>query len=87
MQFPGRADHLNCLRDSGLLEGTPYAADKAGKSLAIRVQTPGINPMLPFEDQHDKVELGLQAIGDMVLWLRENGATLARVLESEAIHL
>ena len=87
VQFPGHADHLNCLRDSGLLEGTPYAADKAGKSLAIRVQTPGINPMLPFEDEHDKVERGLKAIGTMVLWLRENGAALARILKSEAIYL
>lgn len=83
VQFPGCADHETRIRDSGLLDGTPYLADKAGKSLAIRVQTPGINPMLAFEDERDKVELGLRAIGDMVLWLRANGANLARLLDAD----
>ncbi len=80
VQFPGCAEHWNRLRDSGLLEGTPYVAEKAGKSLAIRVPTPGINPMMPFDDERDKVECGLMAIKDMVHWLRANGASLARLM-------
>ena len=64
-----------------MLKGTPYVAVKVGKSLAIRVQTPGINPMLPFEAEREKVLRGHLAIRDMVLWLRANGEDLARLLK------
>lgn len=81
VQFPGRAGRLGDLRASGLLTGTPYVAAKAGGSLAIRVRTPGVDPMRSFEEERDKVETGLRALAEMVRWLRGNAARLARVLD------
>lgn len=76
--FPRRSDYCGRPQDSSLLKGTPYVVVKAGSSLAIRVQTPGINPMLSFEDERDKVERVLRAIRDMILSLRANRGDLTR---------
>lgn len=79
-QFPGLVDKVPALRGSGLLDGTPYSAEPASGSLAIRVPTPGINPERPFASQRDAVIEGLDAMGALVGWLEANAASLAGVL-------
>lgn len=82
VQFSDRADYVDRMSASGLLEGTPFYVKPAGKtSLSIRATTPGINPMLPFEDEREKVEEGLNATRDLLAWVRANAAEIARILE------
>ena len=64
----------------GLLAGTPYEAMDAGNSLSIRIQTPGIDPMLPFEREQQKVRTGLEAIRDLIAWLMSHRQALAEVI-------
>ncbi len=80
-QFPHRASLVGVVRSSALLRGTPYQVETAGQSLSIRVRTPGVNPMRPFEEEHDKVEAGLIATRDLLAWIRSNAAEIARLLD------
>jgi hypothetical protein len=81
LQFKGAVRHLASLRFSGILTDTPYFATEAGKSLAIRVQTPAIDPMRPFAEQREAVEQGLYAIRELVTWLKANAAILRDVFK------
>ncbi|SPJ29410.1 hypothetical protein [Falsiruegeria mediterranea] len=83
IQVSGRADALSAVRASGLLEGTTYKAEKANKSLAIRVITPGIDETKPFHTERHKVEESLRAIRDMIDWMKANSAGLAKVLDQD----
>jgi len=83
VQFRGMRHCLEGLRSSGLFEGTPYSAEEAGKSVAVRVRTPAVDPMRPFLDERDAVEQGLLAIRDLVEWLRLHPAELAPLLRPE----
>lgn len=67
-----------------MLAGTRFTAEPAGKSLAIRVQTPGIDPTAPFEGQREAVVAGLDAIGELVTWLTGSVAELAPLLSNGA---
>ncbi|MDF3154053.1 hypothetical protein P3C58_18915 [Mesorhizobium sp. XAP10] len=87
VQFRGMLDRLEGLRTSGLFEATPYSAEEAGQSIAIRVRTPAINPMRPFLDQRDSVEQGLLAIRDLVKWLRSKSTELAVLLKIETTRI
>lgn len=81
-QFPGLVDKVPALRASGLLASSPYSAEPASGSLAIRVPTPGIDPERSFASQRDAVIEGLDAMGALVAWLEENADKLAGVLAS-----
>ncbi|WP_127144266.1 hypothetical protein [Pelagibacterium montanilacus] len=81
--FRGIEDRLPRLRSSGLFEGTPYLVEEAGKSVAIRVRTPAIDPMRPFLDEREAVERGLLVIRDLIEWLRSKSTELADLLEIE----
>lgn len=81
-QFPHLVGKLDALIASGLLDGTPYSAEPAQGSLAIRVQTPGVDPLSPFASQRDAVLLGIEAMGALVTWLRVNADDLAIVVKS-----
>lgn len=83
LQFKGKVDRLEDLKSSGLLDGTPYTAEKAGTSLSIRVRTPGINAKAPFASERDKVVQSLQEIRDLVSWLAANGERLTRIIGNE----
>ncbi|WP_145206651.1 hypothetical protein [Sphingobium sp. B2] len=76
LQFKGAVDHLASLRSSGILADTPYSATEAGKSLAVRVQTPAVDPMRPFSEERGAVEQGLLAIRELVVWLKASAAAL-----------
>jgi hypothetical protein len=80
VQLRGLAAQAPVVRQSELLAGTPYMVAEAGKALAIRVSTPGIDPTLPFERERDKVRTGLEAIAALVAWLHDNKARLATIL-------
>lgn len=81
--FRGMIDRLAGLRSSGLFEGIPYSIEEAGKSVAIRVRTPAVDPMRPFIDERDAIERGLLAIRDLVEWLRSKSTELAVLLKIE----
>lgn len=83
-QFAGLSGAVDRLRSSGVLAGTRFTAEPAGKSLAIRVQTPGIDPTAPFEGQREAVVAGLDAIGELATWLTGNAAELAPLLSNGA---
>lgn len=79
-QFSGLVDKVPTLKASGLLNGTPYTAETASGSLAIRVPTPGIDPEQPFASQREAVIVGLDAMGALVEWLQSNAAALATLI-------
>lgn len=83
-QFAGMVDRLGDVRASGVLSGSPYSAEAAGGSLAIRVATPGIDPERPFNTQRDAVIEGLDAVGALAAWLEENAGRLTEVLTPAA---
>lgn len=77
--FGGLADRASALNESGVFSGTPYKAEVAGKSLAVRVNTPGIDPTSPFEREHDNVVIGLNAIRSLTDWLAGNRASIGEI--------
>jgi len=79
-QFSDLVGKVPTLSASGLLDGTPYSAETANGSLAIRVPTPGIDPEQTFASQRDAVIVGLNAMGTLVEWLKANAAALAAVI-------
>lgn len=82
VQFKGMGAYVPALRSSGLLSGTRYTVAEAGKSLAIRIPTPAVDPTRPFSEERAAVESGLLAIRDLVFWLREAAPKLAEVLSA-----
>lgn len=80
-QFPGSAASLDRVRASGLLAGTSFTAEAAGKSLAIRMATPGIDPTASFDGQRQAVVAGLDAMGALVAWLKANAGALGAALD------
>ena len=80
IQFGGCADRVSELAEASILKGTPFTVAQAGKSAAIRVPTPAVDPMQPFHDEAEKVRAGLLQIRDLVDWLRANSEVLARLL-------
>jgi len=80
VMFRGKADHVASLRESGLLAGTSFTAEQAGKSLAIRVATPAVDPMRPFDNEREAVERGLLAIRELVIWLRDFAPQLGPII-------
>ena len=81
VQFPGCAGKIGKLRGSELLRGSPYQVATAGQSLSIRADTPGVDPILPFDKEREKVETGLIATRDLLAWVRANAAEIARLLD------
>lgn len=81
--FRGMIHCLEDLRSSGLFAGTPFSAEDARKSVAIRVRTPAVDPMRPFLDQRDAVEQGLLAIRGLIEWIRSHSSELAPLLPTE----
>lgn len=81
-QFAGLEPRVPILRSSPLLSGTPYSAVPAGKSLAIRVATPGVDPNAAFPSQREAVLAGLDALDGLVKWLTSNAEELAGLLVS-----
>lgn len=79
-QFAGFASQVDRLVASGILTGTTFTAEAAGKSLAIRARTPGVDPQAPFNSQRDAVMAGLEAMGSLVEWLANHRDRLADVL-------
>ena len=79
-QFAGLADAVGRVRSSGILSGTLFTAESAGKSLAIRVPTPGIDPTAAFESQRETVLAGLDAIAELSGWLITEAPALASLL-------
>ncbi|MEL0156359.1 hypothetical protein [Sphingopyxis sp.] len=77
--FGGLADRASALNESGVFSGTPYKAEVAGKSLAVRVNTPGIDPTLPFERERHNVVIGLNAIRSLTDWLAGNRASIGEI--------
>lgn len=82
-QFAGQAELLPSLRASGIMAGTGFTLRAAGKSLAIDVATPGIDPTLPFEMERAKVLEGLKAIGGLVDWLTASAEQLAQIFSGQ----
>jgi len=78
--FKGMAARTVVLRSSGLLSGTRYTAVEAGKSLAIRIPTPAVDPTRPFSEERAAVESGLWALSELVSWLRAASPKLLEVL-------
>ncbi len=79
-QFTGFVDAVGRVTSSGVLSNTRFTAEPAGKSLAIRVPTPGIDPTASFEGQRGAVLAGLDAIGELAAWLTANASGLAPLL-------
>ena len=79
-QFAGFASQVDRLVASGILTGTTFSAEAAGKSLAIRASTPGVDPQAPFDSQRDAVLAGLQAMGALVEWLATHRERLAEII-------
>jgi hypothetical protein len=79
-QFAGFAPQVGRLVASGILAETTFTAEAAGKSLAIRASTPGVDPQAPFESQRDAVLAGLQAMGSLVEWLTVHRERLADII-------
>lgn len=82
--FRGMGEYIPALRSSGLLSGTLYTAEQAGKSLAVRVVTPAVDPTRPFSEERAVVESGLLAVRDLVSWLRGAAPKLAELLSVTA---
>ncbi|MGO7039979.1 hypothetical protein ACCS60_16670 [Rhizobium acaciae] len=78
--FRGMGARITALRANGLLSATHYTAEVAGKSLAIRVATPAVDPTRPFSEERQAVESGLLAIRDLVSWLRGAAPKLSEEL-------
>ncbi|MBU0555420.1 MAG: hypothetical protein KKD64_12125 [Alphaproteobacteria bacterium] len=78
--FSGIGDRVARLRESGLLAGTSFTAEQAGKSLAIRLATPAVDPMRTFDDERESVERGLLAIRELVTWLRQVAPQLGPIV-------
>ncbi|HEX5185034.1 MAG TPA: hypothetical protein VFW19_17990 [Allosphingosinicella sp.] len=82
--FSGCAHLSPAIAASPLLAGSKYHAVPANKSLAIRIETPGIDPTASFASQYEAVVAGLGAVGALSEWLRANQAELASLLTPEA---
>ncbi len=81
-QFAGQAELLPSFNASGILAGTRFTLRAAGKSLAIDVATPGIDPTLSFENERTKVLEGLEAIRELVGWLTASADQLAQLFSN-----
>lgn len=82
VQLPGLSHKVQALQSSKVFAGTPYYAAEAGKALAIRVDTPGIDPTLPFERERDKVAVGLEAVRDLAAWMIRNRGEIAELIQA-----
>lgn len=87
LQFDGCADALALLRTiKGLFpeDGTIFPA-ASGKSLMIRIVTPGLIPEGDmFDEQREKVSEGLRAIGRLSEWLDQQGPQVRDLLVASA---
>jgi hypothetical protein len=81
VQLSGFGDKVQALQSSKVFSGTPYYAAEAGKALAIRVNTPGIDPTLPFDRERDKVAAGLKAVRDLAAWMDRNRCEIAELIQ------
>ena len=82
VQLSGFSEQVQALGSSGVFEGTPYYAAEAGKALAIRVDTPGIDPTLPFERERDKVAAGLEAVANFAAWMIDKRGEIAEFIQA-----
>jgi hypothetical protein len=82
LQFDGLADQLSALENSKILDGTSYQPIASGKSLFIRIPTPGIDPRRPFEDEKDNVRAGLTAVRDLAVWITRHAALVKPILSN-----
>lgn len=84
LQFDGKADAIQTLTavsDMFPPDGTIFAA-RGGKSLMVRITTPGLTPEGDrFNEQHDRIVEGLQAVGRLSEWLGQHGSRLRDMLK------
>lgn len=83
LQFPGKADRLEALRDEiGLLpDDRSIYLVKAGGALAVRIDTPTIDPRGEhFESQRSKLLAAIEAMKRLISWLQQNQLTIERLL-------
>jgi hypothetical protein len=83
LEFRGMAHRLNALKArKDLFVGAPFSpTDSGSKSLFVRVETPGLNPVGErFEAQREKIVAGLEAIGRLAAWFEQNQVTLKSLL-------
>lgn len=78
--FDKSVERLELVRRSALLQQTPYTIEPAGKSLAIRVATPSVDPRKAFAEEEPKVREGLTAIAALVRWLQAHHSSLQQLL-------
>lgn len=83
LQFDGKADAIDLLTSTqGIFpsDGSIFAA-RGGKSLMVRIATPGLVPDGErFDEQQDKVVEGLKAVGRLSEWIGQHGPRLRELL-------
>lgn len=82
LQFDGLGHLEDALKKSGLTGGTEFRVVGSGKSLFVRRNTPGVDPLMPFGPQRERVAEGLSAVRDLVAWLQSNAAAIAAALSA-----
>lgn len=84
LQFDGKADAIEVLTGATDIfppDGTIFAA-RGGKSLMVRIETPGLTPEGErFDEQHEKIMEGLKAVGRLSDWLGQHGPRLRDLLK------
>jgi hypothetical protein len=83
LQFDGKADAIEVLAGAPDIfpqDRTIFAA-RGGKSLMVRIATPGLTPEGErFDEQHEKIVEGLKAVGRLSEWLGQHGPRLRDLL-------
>ncbi len=83
LQFDGQADAINLIAGAKNMfpaDGTIFPA-LGGKSLMIRITTPGLIPDGErFDEQQEKVAEGLRAIERLSEWLGRHGPQIRELL-------
>jgi hypothetical protein len=88
LQFDGRADALAVFTDTrGIFpaDGTIFPM-RGGKSLMIRIATPGLIPEGDrFDEQREKVTEGLRAVLRLSQWLERHGSQILELLRAKPL--
>lgn len=80
VQFPGLSHRSEALKATGLFDTSDFEVTNAGKSLAIRVPTPPVDPTQPFETQETAVRTGMMAIAKMMAFIEDEARRIAETL-------
>lgn len=80
LQFSGQADKYDQLHVQSALFVDGLYPVVSGKSLFVRADTPGLRPVAEeFEQQRDKIILGLKAVGRLADWFEQHGTELGHL--------